>query len=121
MKFKNKTHEQAYNRFINSARVNDDVERQSLFYLLSLFPETIINIGSLYDFEDNHIKFDGFNESWQTSGTLSCCRLAFNLYNGFNGLEDEEYKYTVLNIFAYVDDENKEYFLEAIKIRFKMR
>jgi len=57
-----------------------------------------------------------------TSGTTACTRLAFNLYNSFTGLEeDEASKYSVIDIMAYAGGNlNKEAFLEGVKIRFDM-
>jgi len=121
MKFKNAEHQQGYERFIRNANLSSgDVERISLFYLLSMFQETRKNINTLYNFKENHIEFKGLNSGWQTSGTMACCKLAFNLFNSFDGFEDDEaYNYTVINIFAYAG-ENKDYFIEAIKLRFEM-
>ena len=122
IKFKDKKHQQAYEEYIKISKIrNSDVERKSLFYLLAMFPETRGMIHTLYDFKNNWINHEGLSQGWQTSGTLACCKLAFNLYNSFDGIEDDEaYKYSVINIFTYVDNDNKNYFFEAIRIRFEM-
>lgn len=121
MKFKDEAHQKFYLDFINKANVKPgDVERKSLFYLLAMFDDTRRHINSLYNFKENRIIPDGLNQPWQTSGTIACTRLAFNLYNSFTGFEeDEASKYSTIDIFAYAGSKlNLEIFLEAIKIRF---
>ena len=125
MKFKDAAHKESYLKFIKKAEVHPgDVERKSLFYLLALDVNTRKNINSLYDFGpgENHIKPKAINEAWQTDGSCACTKLAFNLYNSFDGVEDDEASsYSVINIFAYTDGKvNKEVFFEAIRIRFEM-
>ncbi len=123
MKFKDIEHQKNYIQFINKANIHDkDVERKSLFYLLAMFEETRKHINSLYDFKENWIIPSSLNQAWQTSSTRACTKLAFNLYNSFVGLTDEEASdYSIINVMAYAgSDLNKEVFLEAIKIRFDM-
>lgn len=116
MKFKDTQHEEAFNSFIERAKVRPgDVERISLFYLLSIFAETRNNINTLYDFKENWIKPEGLNQGWQTGGTTKVTKLAYNLYNGFNG---EEYgRFDPLSIFS-VSEEYREYMLYAVRLRF---
>lgn len=123
MKFRDELHQKSYAEFIHKANITDeDVERKSLFYLLSMFEETKKYIKTLYDFKKNSIVPEGINAAWQTSGTRACTKLAFNLYNSFTGFEDdEEIHYSVINIFAYAgSDTNRKIFIEAIRIRFEM-
>lgn len=116
MIFKNEEHKKAYEEFKLKARVRErDTERQSLFYLLSLLEDTRNHINDLYNFKDNWIDFEGLTKSWQTGGTTKITKLAFNLYNGWHGEDGENY--SPLHLFNVADD-NREFLLEAIRIRF---
>lgn len=116
MIFKNREHASFYEEFnLRACVLEEDRERQSLFYLLSLLEETRKNIDDLYNFKDDRIKFEGLNKGWQTGGTTKITKLAFNLYNGWYGDDGEDY--SPLHLFN-VSDDNRKYLLEAIKIRF---
>lgn len=116
MKFKDKQHELAYKEFKLRAGVREyDKERQSLFYLLSLLDETRRNITDLYNFEENWIEIEGLSQGWQTGGTTKITKLAFNLYNGWRGEDGENC--SPLHLFS-VSEDNREYLLEAIRVRF---
>lgn len=116
MIFKNEEHKKYYEIFKSKACLSDfDRERKSLFYLLSILSETRNNINDLYDFKNNWIKHEGLNKCWQTGGTIKITKLAFNLYNGWHGEDGEDY--SPLELFS-VSEDNREYLLEAIRIRF---
>lgn len=116
MIFKNEEHKKSYEEFKLRACISEfDKERKSLFYLLALLEETRNNINDLYDFENNWIKHEGLNKGWQTSGSIKVSKLAFNLYNGWKGEDGDDY--SPLELFS-VSDENREYLLESIRIRF---
>jgi len=96
-----------------------DVYRESMFYLLGLMEETRKHFNKIYDTEEKMIITEVLDEPWQTGGTLAIIRLAFNLYNGYAGEENETpSNYAVDTIFQY--REFAPYFYEAIKIRFEM-
>lgn len=116
MKFKNEEHKKSYEEFKARASISEsDKERKSLFYLLALLSDTRNNINDLYNFKENWIKVEGINKCWQTGGTTKITKLAFNLYNGWRGEDGDDY--SPLHLFS-VDDDNREYLLEAIRIRF---
>lgn len=116
MLFKNEEHKEYYEKFKLRASINNsDTERKSLFYLLALLPDTRNNINDLYNFKENMIKLEGINKSWQTGASTKITKLAFNLYNGWKGEDGEDY--SPLYLFSVADD-NREYLLEAIRIRF---
>ena len=116
MIFKNEEHKSSYEEFKLRACVREgDKERQSLFYLLALLEDTRNNINDLYNFKENLIKFEGLSKCWQTGGSTRITKLAFNLYNGWHGENGEDY--SPLHLFN-VDDDNRGYLLEAIRIRF---
>lgn len=124
MKFYNDEHKKYYEEFIkkDSTR-NGDVERQAIFYLLALSSTTAANINSLYDFKDHSINFDGLSSGFQTSTSLALCKLAFNLYNGFDGCmgDGEKIKYmTPLDIFCYFDADMIDYIFYAIRLRLNL-
>lgn len=120
MEFKDNDHSDYYEEFIKRDKTNPrDPERKALFYLLALNDNCRSNINRLYDFKNHQIKFEGLSSSFQTSGSLAITKLAFNLYNNFNGeTGDYTYKYmTPLDIFSSVDRDDMIYLWEAINIR----
>ncbi|MGL6200404.1 MAG: DUF6075 family protein [Lachnospiraceae bacterium] len=117
MQFKDNAHKDFYHTALKRSRRNDTYHK-ALFYLLGLMPETRNHLDDIYDFNEHAIYFDCFNKGWQTSGTLRIVRLAFNLFNGFcgfdNNIEPSEL-YSPYNLFdsVYID-----FFFEAIKLRY---
>lgn len=117
-KFYDQEHEQFYKSKTESKKL--DSYNKSLIYLLGLTSETRNNFNKLYEDIAREIKFEGLRQPWQTGTTMAITKLAFNLFNGFCGLEDEEARqYTPENIFCY--KEFAPYFYEAIKIRFNIQ
>jgi len=119
IQFINPEHEKFYYECLNKS-ANNDVYHKSLFYTLGLTKETRRNINSLYDFKEHVIDFGGLNAPWHTSTTTRVVRLAFNLFNGFNGTDekrkiDNPSLYTPYELFA---DELMGFFLQAVIIRF---
>jgi hypothetical protein len=115
-RFLDAEHEAFYRRMIVKAEIQGDPYREALFYTLGLTDETRRNIGSLYDFKERCISFEGQHAAWQTSTTGRVTHLAFNLYNGYSGsLESGESgsEYTPYNIFC---DQLREYMFEAVRI-----
>lgn len=123
--FLEQEHEQYYNKFIESDNTNpNDNERKALFYLLAFNNETRNHINDLYDFKNHQIEFKGLEMGWQTSGSFAVTKLAFNLYNGFKGVnydvddgEPREYSIDPLNLFCHFRGDNLNIMLNAIKIR----
>ena len=117
-KFYDQEHEQFYKSKTESKKL--DSYNKSLIYLLGLTSETRNNFNKLYEDASRQIKFEALRQPWQTGTTMAITKLAFNLFNGFCGLEDEESRqYTPENIFCY--KEFAPYFYEAIKIRFNIQ
>ncbi len=118
IKFKDSEHEEGFNHFMARAKVQEwDKERTSLFYILALFKDTRSNITTIYNFEENCIKFEGLNKSWQTGGTIKATKLAFNLFNNFRGQNREKEDYSPLEIFS-IENDYRNYMLIAVQIRF---
>ena len=92
-----------------------DLERKSLFYILSGNLDLYGKVDYIYDFKTNSIKSDCFeNEAIDfCSSSCNLIKLAYNLYNG--------YKADVLETFAGLDQDNFNLAMEAIKIRLNMK
>ncbi len=118
IKFYDELHKRFYKEHTEGK--NLDSYNKSLIYLLSLTAETRNNFDSLYNETSREINFNGIEAGWQTGTTRAITKLAFNLFNGFCGLEDSEGRqYSVENIFCYKD--YAPYFYEGIKIRFNIK
>lgn len=115
IKFKDPEHKEFYEKWVAKTNSKGDPYRKALFYTLGLTAETRRNIGTLYNTEERCIEFDGLNMGWQTGTTTRLCRLAFNLYNGFNG-DDNNADYTPYWLF---DCGLMEYMFEAVRIRYQ--
>lgn len=117
LKFYNQEHKNFYES--KTERKKLDSYNKSIIYLLGLTEETRKNFNKIYNETVREIYFTALNESWQTGTTIAITKLAFNLFNGFTGLEDSEAnKYAVDSIFCY--KEFAPFFYEAIKIRFNI-
>ncbi|MBU3200308.1 DUF6075 family protein [Clostridium estertheticum] len=118
IKFRDPKHEEGFNDFMTRAKVNEwDKERISLFCILALFEDIRSNITTLYNFEDNCVKFEGLNKGWQTGGTVKATKLAFNLFTNFRGQKREKEDYSPLELFS-VEIDYRNYMLMAVQIRF---
>ncbi|WP_248928945.1 DUF6075 family protein [Paenibacillus hamazuiensis] len=113
--FLNIKHEERFAELCKRARINDnDIERRSLFFVLSGNDSLYKNVESIYDFEENSIRLEVFNEPWLTSGTRSLIELAFNLYNAACA------ECSVCYLFRSLDERNSILAIEAIKLRFQI-
>lgn len=118
--FVDQAHMDFYEENIERTKSHRDPFRKALFYTLGIISKTRECIDQIYDFEKKVIKPDSLSRSWQTGTTLQITRLAFNLYNGFhqvNDNDDSSYLYTPYHIFN-VDNEWRPFMLEAVKVRF---
>ena len=88
MQFKDEQHKVFYNTALERSGRADDPYHKAMFYVLGLCEETRLNIDDIYDFTEHAIKFECFNKGWQTTGSLRITRMAFNLFNGFCGLDN---------------------------------
>lgn len=117
LKFYDVEHEKFYKEHTEGKKL--DCYNRSLIYLLGLTKETRNNFESIYDNVSKQIKFNAVNAGWQTGTSNAITKLAFNLFNGYHGLQDNETKqYTIENIFAYKS--LAPYFFEGIRIRFEI-
>ena len=118
MKFMDEDHQEFYERIL-SAHKNDGYHR-GLFYLLSLLPDTRRHINDLYDSSNDEIRFSGLHKGWQTGGSIRVSRLAFNLFNGYDGFDGEKQDEpaSLYTPDAILDSSLCEYCLEACRLRF---
>ena len=103
------------NEFIErDGMAKGDLERLSMFYILSNNEDLSSKINYIYDFDERSIKSDCLeNENVDfCSSSKKLIRLAFNLFNG-------NYKADVLNSFSGLDDDNFEIAINALIIRFR--
>lgn len=118
LKFYDKEHEHFYKEHTEGKKL--DCYNKSLIYTLGMTAETRNNFSKLYNENTRQIELTGTTEGWQTGVSLAVTKLAFNLFNGYCGLEDREaMTYTIESIFIYKDF--APYFYEAIKIRFEIK
>lgn len=128
--FKDDDHFKFYVEAISRADCSADTYREAFLYLVGLVPTIRFHIDDVYDFDKNCPKLECLLQPWQSPGTLSICRYALNLYNGFNkdiigsikDPENAEYvanttgDYTPYNFFAHAE---APYMIEALKIRYR--
>lgn len=105
-------HQERFEQFIKQDGTHPkDRERQALFYVFAGFGDLGNRIWHFYDFEGRMIRPEAFEEVDLTSGSKALVELAFNLYNNYPCG-------TVVDLFASLDERNRQLVLEAIKIRF---
>ena len=105
-------HQERYEQFIKQDKTHPkDRERQALLYVLAGCKDLGERADLFYDFNDRLIRPENFNQVDLTSGTRSLLELAYNLYNNYPCR-------TVVDLFASLDELNKQLAVEAIKIRF---
>lgn len=114
--FKDISHEQFYEGNVIRANRQHDPYRKALFYLLGLTDETRRHIHDVYDYQENSIRLEGLQEGWQTGTSSRLTRLAFNLYSGYTGEDEQQvYQYSPYYLF---DNELMPFFFEAVKLRY---
>lgn len=117
--FKDTEHKAFFEEWVSKTNSSKDPYRKALFFTLGLTEETRRNITSLYNIEENCIEFDGLKKGWQTGTTIKVCRLAFNLYNGLHGEQEEEERAADYTPYWLFDCGLINYMLEAVKIRYQ--
>lgn len=110
IKFKNREHEKFYEQCLGRTGSLDPYHK-AFFYTMGISSETRKHIEDVFDFRDDMIRPEGLNKGWQTSGSMCLTRLAFNLWNGWNG----DGGATLYDLFATSD---ATYMLEAVRLRY---
>lgn len=105
-------HQERYEEFMRRDGTHPkDRERQALFFVFAGVEDLGDRINHFYEFEGRMIRPEGFEEVDLTSSSRAMVELAFNLYNNYPCG-------TVVNLFANLDERNRQLAVEAIKIRF---
>lgn len=116
MNFLDDEHKAFYGRMIEKTHTESDPYRAAMFYTLGLSSTTRNNIRAIYNFAEQCPRFDCLRKPWQTSTSVRLTRLAFNLYNGYDGSRSDLHtRYTPYELFC---DGLMEYMFEAIRIRY---
>lgn len=120
--FKSPDHKAKCIDYLNRMQSQDDYHR-ALAYLISLNDTCSAHVNEIFSFSDDAIKPECLNAAWQTGTSTKTCRLAFNLWNGYDSegepLKDETHSanYTPENLFCNSD---MVYMLEAVRLRFSI-
>lgn len=85
----------------------------ALAYLVACDVVLREHIDSVFDFKEDAIKPDTFNDEWQTGTSKNTTRLAFNLWNGYtDGTSDYS------PVWLFCNDAYVPYYWAAVQIRF---
>ncbi len=124
-KFLDNTHKEFFYKQIERCKISpNEVDKVALIYLLALICRGK-TFDMCYDKDMQVVMTDALDSGWVTSSCARTIRLAFNLFcwntptaNNLNGdkAEREKSMYYPINIFD--NREYREYFFEAIRIRF---
>lgn len=102
-----------YNCMELSCATVHDLERQSLFFILTHNEFYRENIKRIYNFNENCIYLEKYeNENTYSSGENTVIQLAYNLFNGYGDCD-------VCSMFKSIDILSFEVCINAIRIRFK--
>lgn len=110
IRFVDREHMAFYNQNLNRIGKIDPYHK-AFFYVLGISDDTRRNIQKIFNFEEDCIRTDGLFDGWQTSGSERLTRLAFNLWNGWNG----DGGATPYDLF---DCEFAPYMMEGIRLRY---
>lgn len=112
MKFIDQDHKSKFLKLIKEDQVsNDDINRISLFYILSSHQELYTKIRKIYNFEDHTIELDGLDKLHLSSAAHNMLQLGFKLFAG----SCREYK-DVSHLFSKLDIEDFEVCMYAVRI-----
>lgn len=89
-----------------------DLERKTLFYTIAGNDSLYRSVESLYDFEENVIKLEVYEQPFLTGSSRSLIELGYSLY-GYGTCD-------VQDLFKTLDYENSILAIEAIKCRFQI-
>jgi len=116
MNFLNTIHQRNYLQLIQESQIHEhDIERKSLFYIISGDKDLFEKKKYIYNFYDNCIKTNCLNSTDVDfcSSSKGLIRLGFNLYNGYT----DDFT-NPLWILCGLDSRNFAIAIHAINIRF---
>lgn len=123
MEFLSQEHQNNFNLLIKKAEVRSgDIERKSMFYIISGNSDLFKQVGEIYNFTDDELQerketLEGdlyFPNVLTSNSSQKLLNLAVQL---FNNTKDQN----VLDTFSGLDTNNFELALNAIKIRFNQQ
>lgn len=118
MNFITKQHKKRFKELLQSDNTyREDVERRSLFYILSGNEDLFRKRNHIYDFKDHSIEpdcLDSENVDFPTS-SKALIRLGFNLYNGYS-----DNSTSPVDILYSLDGNNYNLAMNGMDIRFGM-
>ncbi len=116
MIFKNEEHQQKFMQLIMEDGTHPkDVERKTLFYILSVNNDLYQKRHHIYDFSDHMISSECLTSGdvHLTTSSRALIKLGFNLYNGYT-----DNNVSPLDIYYSLDEENYVLARESVNIRF---
>lgn len=123
MEFLSQEHEKNFNNLIKKGDVRSgDIERKSMFYIISGNNDLFKQVNNIYNFKDDELQerketLEGdlyFPNVLTSNSSQKLLNLAVQL---FNNTKDQN----VLDTFSGLDSENFQLALNAIKIRFNQQ
>lgn len=123
MEFLNNEHKERYYEYIERDKTSDfDIERKSMFYILSSDDSIYNRIDLLYDFTDHSISFESYFkiQNLLSSSHSKMVYLAYQLYNNFKLQDFDRKELTITEIFGALDEENFKVCINALNMRFKI-
>ena len=119
MTYLNSEHEEKYKILIRKSGIDyEDRERKALFYIIAGNMDLYKQADKIYDFKEQQLNCikDGqvdFSNIYTSSSSKALLRLGIQLYNSGDDI-------TVSEAFKYLDADNAQIALNAIKIRYKI-
>jgi len=109
-------HQNRYERYIAKDKTSEkDIERLTLFFIISGNERLSSHVEEIYDFNDHFIKLNIFDSVGFSSSEKGLLELALNLYNNYS---NNDSMYSVFELFSHLDDKNFKLALDAIRLRF---
>jgi len=116
MDFKDTTHKDRFEALIEKDETNrSDIDRMTLFYILSGNHKLTENIDLIYDFKNHFIQSNIFNHLSLSSSERGLLELSLNLYNNYS---EKENMLSIYEMFSQYDKDNFELAIAAIRYRF---
>lgn len=114
--FRDQRHRDDYGSLLWRMQGEDYDENHAAFaYLVTLDVVCRAHIGDLYDCDNDCIRPEALNASWQTGSSIKTTRLAFNLFTDNTAWTENPELVAPVELFCCP---NASFYLEALRIRF---
>lgn len=111
-KFIDDKHQETYNKYLaKDSTAEDDLYRQSFFYILSSLDKFRKNINEIYDFKEKFIVPEGLEKIYLSGSERGLLKLAYHLYNS-------SYEFNLDSAFSNFESKRQIIALNAIQIRY---